>query len=71
MANFNFKTVKLSDFIANDDNGNSFVKSFGFDEDGNHVATTFGCDKENCSCVGSWTDGFAEDVVCTVNRADV
>ncbi len=71
MTNFNFNTVKISNFIANDDNGNAFVKSFGFDKDGKHVATVFGCDKANCNCVGNWVDGNPSDVHTSVNRMDV
>jgi len=64
-------SLSISDFVVNDDKGNSFVKSFGFDQDGNHVTTTFGCDKDNCNCAGTWTNGSTEDVEFTVDREEV
>lgn len=55
--------LQLEDcFQQYDQIGNKVCVAVGLDIQGEVVAQKMGCDKENCNCSGSWTEGDEEDV---------
>jgi hypothetical protein len=45
-----------------DEAGNKVCLAVGLDSDGYVIAQKMGCDKDNCNCTGSWTEGDEEQV---------
>lgn len=62
------KKYDLDYFEAKDEPGNSYLESIGFDSLGNEVWWKYGCDKRNCSCVGSWANGNSNEVETCIDR---
>ncbi|MDH5442315.1 MAG: hypothetical protein OEX08_01800 [Candidatus Nomurabacteria bacterium] len=52
----------------NDEEGNSMLSSIGLDQYGEIIAFERWCEKENCSCDGSWYEGNRELVEEWVER---
>lgn len=39
------------------------VASIQVDEYDRHISTTFHCQRQNCNCVGTWTDTYDPDPI--------
>ena len=48
----------------------SKLKATGYDSKGNVVAEEFICTKDNCNCVGRWTNGNPSEVVEWIDEPD-
>jgi hypothetical protein len=62
------KKYNLDFFKSQDDLGDSYLELVGLDSIGTEVYWTYGCDKENCNCIGSWSNGNINEVEYFIDR---
>ena len=58
----------LEYFKSKDQPGNSYLESIGLDSLGNIVWWKYGCDKADCNCTGTWSNGNSDEVETNIDR---
>jgi len=61
----------LEYFKSQDDPKNSYLKAIGLDNDGHIVWEKYGCDKRDCNCMGSWSNGETDQIKTYISRPDM